>query len=130
MDTQVVLSGEPRALAFSKEEIASFFEDKDFSRRFHLGRLRRRQLEKALQVILLDCHDILVKDPEEVHRYVTHTNLSIVKARRAHWGYYVLTVWYTYQGTAWEHVFRFERNTGGGLSGILYFNSRRPKVAK
>lgn len=130
MDTKVVLSGEPRSLAFSKEEIESFFEDKGFSRRFHLGRLRQRQLEKALQVILLDCHSIATKYPEEVHRYVEHAHLSMVKARRAHWGYYVLTVRYAYQGEAWEHVFRFERNTGGGLSGILYFNSRRRMVAK
>jgi hypothetical protein len=127
MDTKAVPGGGSHPFIFTPAEVRSFFDDKG---RFRLKALRARQAEKALQVILLECHNIGTVSPEEVHQYVTLNHFSLAKARRTHWGYYLLTVDYAYRGTKWRHVFRFERNTSGGLSGTLYFNSRRLLVAK
>lgn len=127
MDTKVVSGGAFHPFIFTAAEVRSLFDDNG---KFHLRLLRQRQAEKALQVILLECHNIGTVEPEEVHRYVTLDRFSLVKARRTHWGYYLLTLEYTYEGKKWKHVFRFERNTIGGLSGTLYFNSRRLLAAK
>lgn len=112
---------------FDQEEIAEFFDEKG---RFHLKRLRDKQAEKALQVALLD-HGVVTRYSEQVYEYAKPIRFSLVKARRTHWGYYLMTIEYVYEGVHWQQLFRFERNSGGGLSGILYFNSsRRRKVAK
>ncbi len=114
-------------IIFTGYEIAELFDKKGH---FRLGELRKRQAEKALQLILSDCHDVAVKWPEDVHHHVTLVDFSLVKARRTRWGYYLMTIVYRYQEFAWKHVFRFVRSSNGGLGGHLYFNSRRRIVAK
>lgn len=120
-------------LVFTPEEVAGCFDQKGggfLKSRFHPKRLRELQAEKALQVALRVAHSVSVQSHEDVHRYATLTHFSLTKARRTHWGYYLLAIQYVYQGTKWEQVFRFERDSRGGLSGRVYFNSRRRMVAK
>lgn len=112
---------------FSGYELEELFDKRG---RFRLRALRKRQEEKALQILLVGYHGIMVDGLEEVYQHVTPVSFSLVKARRTHWGYYYMTLVYRYQGTTWRHVFRFERSVNGGLSGRLYFNSRRRIATK
>ena len=103
-------------------------------RGFHLGRLRRFQLEKGLQVILREYHGIAVRYLDEVCQHVTVIgDLSLVKMKRVHPVRYLMTIKYRYQNRAWEHVFRYERNTTAGgisVSGRLHTHARRQISAK
>ncbi len=117
---------------FTPSEVAECFDEGNgfLKQRFRQQKLRALQKMKALQTTLLLGHNLKIADPEEASRYATVTHFSLVKARRTHWGYYLMTLEYVYQGTNWQQVFRFERDSRGGLSGTLYFNSRRRMVAK
>lgn len=114
-------------LVFSGYEIEECYDKRG---RFRLGKLRKRQEEKVLQVSLLWHHGIATARPEDVHRYVTPVDFSIVKARRVQWGYYLMTVTYRYEGALYTRAFRFVRNSTGGLSGLLYPNPQRPIVVR
>lgn len=127
MNLRKLSSGESHTFDFTEGEIRSMFDDRG---KFHLGDLRRLQAEKALQIVLFDCHNIVTKRPEEVRQHVMISYFSLVKSRLVRWGYYLLTIEYVYQGTGWQHVFRFVRSSNGGLNGHLYFNSRRRLYAK
>jgi hypothetical protein len=114
----LTMAGVP--LVFSGYEVEECYDQRG---RFRLGKLRKRQEEKVLQASLLVHHGITTAGPEEVYRYVTPLHpISIVKARRAHWGYYLMTVTYRYRGVAYARTFRFVRSSRGGLSGHLYPN--------
>lgn len=120
-------------LIFTPDEVAECFDQKGggfLKSRFHPKRLRELQAAKVLQLILRTEHNTNARSLEELREYATVEHFSLVKARRTHWGYYLMKVEYVYEGMRWEQVFRFERNSGGGLSGTLYFNSRRRMVAK
>lgn len=104
---------------FSGYEIEECYDKRG---KFHLGQLRKRQEEKVLQASLLMRHGIVLENLEEVRRHVTPISFSVVKARRARWGYYLMTVTYRYKGVVYTQVFRFVRNQSGGLSGCLYPN--------
>ena len=111
---------------FTGYEIAECYDHRG---KFRLGELRRQQNEKGLQVILSGHHGIATKWPEEVYTHVTPLSFSLIKARRMHPPCYLMTIEYRCQGVTWQHVFRFERNTNGGVSGRLYTHARRP-IAK
>lgn len=123
-------AGLPKAgmpFVLTEGEVQSLFNERN---RFRLGELRRKWAEKALQVVLGTCHGIAVRRSDEVYQHATLIRFSMVKARRTYWGYYLLTVEYSYRGAVWQHVFRFERNSDKGLNGTLYSNSRRQISAK
>ncbi len=119
------MSGVP--FVFTADEIQEFFDEKG---RFQLKKLRQRQAEKAMQVVLFGYHSLMTKRPEEVHEHARLKHFSLVKARHVRRGYYLMTVEYVRGGKMWRHIFRFVRHTNGGLSGTLYFNSRRRITAR
>lgn len=104
---------------FSGYEIEACFDKRS---RFRLGKLRTLQEEKVLQASLLVHHGIATTDPGDVHQFVTPVHFSVVKSRLAYWGYYLMTVTYRYEGRLYTQVFRFMRDSRGGLSGRLYPN--------
>jgi hypothetical protein len=122
------LSGAGVPFDFSGYEIDACFDKRG---RFRLGKLRALQQEKVLQVSLLVYHGVAVTDSGDVYQFVTPIHpISIVKSRRASWGYYLMTIAYRYEGTAYKHAFRFIRHSNGGLSGRLYPNPTRRSGAK
>ncbi len=79
---------------------------------FRLSRLRRFQLEKSLQVTLCEYHGIAIRYLDEVYQHVeVISDLSLVKMKRVHPVWYLMTIKYRYQKKAWEHVFRYERRS-------------------
>lgn len=116
-------------LVFTGYELA---ECRDSKKGFRLGRLRQLQLEKSLQIILREYHGIATSWPYEVYHHAeVLRELSLVKMRRVHPVRYLMTIRYRCQKKIWEHVFRYERNTKGGISvsGQLFTHSRQLVVA-
>lgn len=116
-------------IVFSGYDLEEFYVPR---KGFSQERLRERQMEKALQVVLATSHGIATTSPEQVYRHVTPLTFSLLKDRSKRPGCYLMTIEYRFQGAAWRHVFRYERDLKGeiSVSGRLYTHARRPIVAK
>ncbi len=112
MDTQVKPFSFPVAgvpITFAPEELSECFGPHG---RFRKEKLRQKQAEKVLQVILRHTHGIVVSHSKDVHKYAELKRFQIARRRGAHWGYHLMTLSYELGGRHLKETFRFLRDSG------------------
>lgn len=131
MDTRVKPLSFPVAgvpLLFTPEELGECFGPHG---RFHEERLRRKQAEKVLQVILRHTHGIMVSHSKDVHKHATPKRFQIARRRGASWGYHLMTLSYEFEGKHLKETFRFVRDSGKeSTNGYLCLHSGTFRPAK